>query len=157
MPIMDTRSHNVKQTGQEKYFAVPHGFLPFNSALCRASWRADRLFALIPAAGGPTIGVAVTTPREMEGKQLRLNFRTRPAKKAKQAGLDVGYVQVELLDKDDKPIAGFTREDCHPLRGDHRALSVEWGGGRNAPRGASKVRFYLKRAFLYGFDFRDAN
>ena len=52
-----------------------------------------------------------------------------------------------------KSIAGFARNDCEPLNGDHMALPVKWKGGTKAPAGARKARFYLKRAFLYGFNF----
>lgn len=152
--IMDTRVKAIKRIGLETVLDGPMGgWLPFNSALCRAAWRIDRLYALIPAAGGPTIGVAVTTPRELAGKQLRINFRTRPPKKASVSGLDEGYLQVELLDSQNNPLPGFTRTDCPQLRGDHQSLLVEWAGARTAPPEASKAKFYLKRAFLYGFEF----
>ena len=42
-----------------------------------------------------------------------------------------------------------------PLRGDQAALAVQWKGGAVAPAGARQARFTLKRAFLYGFEFRD--
>ena len=64
-------------------------------------------------------------------------------------------MQVELLDADGKPLKGFTRADCTPLEGDHRTLTVTWTGGQIAPEGAAMARFYLKRAFLYGFDLTE--
>jgi len=82
---------------------------------------------------------------------------TRPAKKASQPGLDEGVLQVELLDDAGKPLRGFTREDCPALKGDEAALAVRWKGGDTAPAAARQARFYLKRAFLYGFDFRDTS
>jgi hypothetical protein len=112
----------------------------------------DRLYALISAAGGPTLGTAVTRSRPLGGRRLVVNLVTRPPKKGH--GLDEGYLQVELLDGQGKPLAGFTRGDCPLLRGDHAALSVKWKRGAAAPAAARKARFYLKRAFLYGFDFR---
>jgi hypothetical protein len=130
-------------------------FLPFNTALCRASWQFDRLYALISSAGGPTVGMAVTKPQELAGKELSVNIVTRPAKKVSVPGFDEGYLQVELLDANDKPIAGFTRKDCLPLKGDHHVLKVKWTGGSKAPKEATKAKFYLKRVFLYGFQFSD--
>jgi hypothetical protein len=137
---------------------IDHGghFLPFNSALCRASWRCDRLYALASAVGGPTVGVAVTQPQPLDGKELVVNLVTRPAKKAAQPGLDEGGLQVELLDAGGKPLAGFTRDDCPPLRGDHGALAVRWKGGDAAPAAARRAKFFLRRAFLYGYEFRKA-
>ena len=61
--ISDTRAPSRDVGYQEK--VVDHGghFLPFNAALCRASWRADRLYALASSAGGPTVGIATSRPR----------------------------------------------------------------------------------------------
>lgn len=154
--VADTRAPSVKIGPQET--VIDHGahFLPVNSALCRASWDADRLYALISSAGGPTLGTATTKPAELAGRSLWLNLRTRPAKKSTTEGLDEGQLQVELLDAAGKPLKGFTREDCSPVKGDHHAIQVKWAGGAQAPATAKSAKFYLKRAFLYGFEFRDA-
>jgi hypothetical protein len=151
--ISDTRAPSKEVGYQEK--VIDHGahFLPFNSALCRASWRFDRLYALASAAGGPTLGTAVTKPKPLGGRKLHVNFVTRPAKKASRPGLDEGALRVELLDGQGKPLPGFTRDDCPPLRGDHTALPVRWQGGATAPAEARQAKFYLKRAFLYGFEW----
>jgi hypothetical protein len=63
-------------------------------------------------------------------------------------------LQVELLDSNDKPLPGYGRQDCIPLKGDSHMLSVKWTGGDRAPKQATKAKFYLKRAFLYGFQFK---
>lgn len=152
-PLMDTRGTTFQKDGLDTVLSGSYGFMPFNSALCRAAWRVDRLYGLAAAAGGPTIGAAVATPQDLAGKQLRVNFRTRPAKKASIPGLDEGYLLVELLDEQGKAVPGFTRADCQMLRGDHRSLTIQWKGGQVAPKEARKAKFYLKRAFLYGFEF----
>ncbi|MBI3922192.1 MAG: hypothetical protein HY318_12295 [Armatimonadetes bacterium] len=151
--LSDTRAPSVEVNYLDS--VIDHGahFLPFNSALCRASWTFDRLYALVSSAGGPTVGMAVTQPADLAGKTLRVNLTTRPAKKSSKPGRNEGYMQVEVLDAQGDPLPGFARDDCPPLRGDHRALWVKWTGGDKAPKGAKKVRFYLKRAFLYGFVF----
>ncbi|HUY93081.1 MAG TPA: hypothetical protein VMV10_30405 [Pirellulales bacterium] len=131
-------------------------FLPFNAALCRAAWRVDRMYALASSAGGPSIGEAVTTAKDLSGKELWVDLRTRPAKKASKPGFHEGYLQVELLDKDGKPLASFSRADCAPSKGDREAVQVKWTGGGAAPPNARQAKFYLMRAFLYGFEFRDA-
>jgi hypothetical protein len=152
--ISDTRAPSKEVGYQEK--VIDHGghFLPFNAALCRASWRADRLYALAASAGGPTLGIAVTQARPLGGSSLSVNLATRPAKRG--SGLDGGVLQVELLDAAGKPVPGFMRADCPPLKGDHPALPVHWKGGTVAPATARQVKFYLKRAFLYGFEFGPA-
>ena len=130
------------------------GLLPFNAALCRSHWQVDRLYALASSAGGPTVGVATTKSQDLAGKELWVDIATRPAKKDAPPAFGEGHLEVELLDSGDQPMPGFKREDCLLLRGDHHALLVKWNGNVKAPVGAKKARFYLKRAFLYGFDFR---
>jgi hypothetical protein len=153
--ISDSRMPMKRINTMESIAQKPTYFLPFNSALCRARWRIDRMYALASSAGGPTVGEAVTNARELGGKSLWVDLRTRPAKKTSQPGFHEGCLQVELLGKDGKPLPGFTQNDCVPLNGDHEAMQVKWAGGDNAPLGAKKAKFYLMRAFLYGFDFRN--
>jgi hypothetical protein len=119
--------------------------LPNYSALCRATWTADRLWALAPAIGGPFEGTATTRPQSLAGKKLLVNVATRRG----------GELRVELLDSGRNMIPGFSRDDCQPIRGDHHATEVSWAGGTEAPNKATKIRFILKRAFLYGFDTKD--
>lgn len=152
--ISDTRMPLKRINSMEAVADRPTYFLPFNSALCRAAWRVDRMYALASSAGGPTVGAAVTTPRKMAGAGLWVNMRTRPPKKSSQPGFDEGYLQVELLGKDGKPLPGFSQADCQLLKGDHEAVQVKWAGGDRAPQDAERAKFYLKRVFLYGFEFR---
>lgn len=150
--ISDTRAPSKLVNEQES--VIDHGahFLPFNAALCRAEWRFDRLYALASNAGGPTIGVATTKPRDLGGRHLFVNIVTRPAKKASVANLDPGVLQAELLDDKGQPIPGFARDECAPLTGDDPRLGVTWKGGDTLPAAARQIRFYLKRVFLYGFE-----
>jgi hypothetical protein len=152
--IHETRAPGVK-IGMDD--CIDHGahFIPFNAALCRANWRFDRVHALCAAAGGPLVGEATTKKQDLAGKPLNVNIKTRPAKKADTPGIDEGHLQVELLDGEEKPIKGFTREDCATLKGDHTDLAVSWKGGDRAPAGAAQARFYLKRTLFYGFEFGD--
>lgn len=119
--------------------------LPNYGALCRAEWASDRLWALAPAIGGPYEGTATTVPQSLTGKKLLVNVVTRPQ----------GELRVELLDNGRNVIPGFSRSDCHPIQGDHHAAYVSWTGGTEAPSSATKLRFVLKRAFLYGFATED--
>lgn len=152
--IFDSRAP-LKDIGyQEK--VIDHGahFLPFNSALCRVSWRYDRLYALVSSAGGSTVGTAVTKSRALGGSKLFVNLVTRSAKSPASSKYQDGYLQVELLDGLGQPLTGFTREDCPLLAGDQAACQVKWKGGETVPKNARQARFYLRRAFLYGFEFQ---
>ena len=114
---------------------------PNYSALCRASWTRDRLWALAPAIGGPYVGTATTNARNLNGKQLYVNVVTRAQ----------GDLQVAILDGEGRVLNGFSADDCLPIRGDHHAAQVQWKSEKPLPQQARRVRFHLKRAFLYGF------
>ena len=152
--LIDSRAPSVEIGPQERVIRQGAHFIPFNAALCRASWRFDRVYALVSSAGGPTIGSATTKSRPLGGGELWVNVRTRGEKRPTRYGYNDGKMQVELLDAAGKPIPGFRRKDCAPLRGDHREVRVTWKGGAVAPPNARSARFLLKRAFLYGFEFR---
>jgi len=65
-----------------------------------------------------------------------------------------GYVVAEILDRQNQPIPGFTRDDCVAFSGDATAHLLAW---RNAELPAAvrdedkKIRFYLKNAELYSY------
>lgn len=63
--------------------------LPDHGAACRASWTADRLWALVSAGGGPLEGTATTAPLSLGNKRLLVNVVTRKR----------GDLRVELLDR----------------------------------------------------------
>ena len=119
--------------------------LPNYSALCRATWKTGRLWALASAIGGPYVGTATTHRRSLAGRKLLVNIVTRPG----------GELRVELLDAGGKVIPGYSRNDCRPIQGDFHSASVRWTSGTVAPNSTAKVRFILKRAFLYGFDIEE--
>ncbi len=115
--------------------------LPDHGALCRATWTTDRLWALAPAIGGPHVGTATTKRRNLGEQQVKVNIVTKPR----------GELRLELLDASGNVLDGFSRDDCQPVSGDHHAALVEWTSGSRMPKKASRIRFCLKRAFLYGF------
>ena len=119
--------------------------LPNYGALCRATWKANRLWALAPAIGGPYAGTATTRRRKLAKKHLKVNVTTRSG----------GELRVELLDNSGKVISGYSRQDCRPIEGDCDAAVVTWGDLQVAPNSATRVRFILKQAYLYGFDVVD--
>lgn len=141
--IHDSRLQPQITVGGEQVSGIQKPTLPFNTALCRASWQFDRLWALAASAGGATLGEAVTRAGIPLQSQLAINVRTKEG----------GFCKVELLDKAGSPIPGFRAEDCIPITGDHSRVTVGWKGGGRTPATATRARFILKRAFLYGFEW----
>jgi hypothetical protein len=63
-----------------------------------------------------------------------------------------GEVRVELLDESGRPLAGYSREECMPLRGDGVRQQVAWKNNRSLPSGrAVRLKFYVRDASLYSF------
>ena len=111
-------------------------------ALCRATWRADRLWAMVSAIGGPYVGTATTTQQSLGGRRLLVNVVTRGE----------GELRAELLDASGTVLQGYSSDECQPVEGDHHSTVVTWAVGKTIPNGAARIRFLLKNAFLYGFD-----
>lgn len=139
--IHDSRLQPQIAVGGDRVGGMQKPTLPFNTALCRAAWEFDRLWALVASAGGATQGEAVTRPQQAAGRTLAVNARVKEG----------GALLAELLDGSGRPLPGFTADDCAAVTGDHHRTTFAWRGGAVAPAAAERVRFVLRRAFLYGF------
>ena len=126
--------------GKDVYSPV-RGVLWFYGSLCRASWEAGRLWAAVTATGGSAEGTLLTRNLNAGGKHITVNAVT----------MKDGALSAELI-QNGKPLRGFTRADCKVIRGDHHAAMLRWKGGTRCPAEDVQIRFYLKRARLYGFD-----
>jgi hypothetical protein len=142
--ILDSRMQPRLEVGNESVIGTRIGTLPFYSALCRASWDVDRMYALAPSVGGPTIGMAVTKSESSGKGQLMVNVLVRKG----------GEFRAELIDESGKVIPGFSAAECLPVTGDHRQVALQWKGGKKAPVDKVRIRFVLQQAFLYGYDWR---
>lgn len=142
--IFDTRFEPRIEVGGESVIGFQTPTLPFNTALARASWQFDRLWALVPSAGGATLGEAVTRAQEPAGRRLAVNVFVRNG----------GSLRAELLDDNGDAIPGFTLADNAAITGDHRRAYLEWAGGRTAPEATTRIRFVLHRSFLYGYNWQ---
>src|SRR5262249_22297929 len=76
--------------------------------------RRDGFASLDAGADGGTL---TTRPVKFSGKHLFVN-----------AAADGGELRVELLDRDGRVIAPFTRDNCEPVRADKTRAAVKWRG-----------------------------
>ena len=124
------------------YSQTPHLFFPQNGGLCRASWDMGRFYALVNARGGGLPHAHATThPVDVTGDRMLLNART----------VRDGEIRVELIDGENKPIQGFTMEDCEPFLGNEKFGSVRWKGGSVPQQDKVRVKFYISSGMLYGW------
>jgi hypothetical protein len=130
--------------GKDVFSPVP-GNVWYYSALGRVSWESGRLWAAVTASGGPLYGDLLTRDIAARGKKIVVNVVTAHA----------GSLEAELV-KGGKPIRGFSRSDCTPIRGDQSEAAVRWKGGDRCPANNAQIRFYLSGARFYGFDLQDA-
>ncbi len=117
----------------------------YYGGMCRASWEKGRMWAAVPATGGP-VEARLTTPMvDCAGKFVRLNAVT----------VKDGEVQVELLDEQKKAIPGYTREEFVTFRGDDKLAVCAWKRGSGIDVQKAHVRLYFKRARIYGAALED--
>ena len=129
------REYSVYAT--EAYYTGP------NSRVRRFTYRVD---GFVSARGGTDRGELITKPLVFSGKQLEINFVTRPG----------GSVRVELQ-TEGKAVKGLSLADCQSLSGNEIAQIVSWkqaGVGSLAGKPV-RLRFELKNADLYSFRFKE--
>ena len=130
--------------GNDVYCPMP-GNVWYYSSLCRASWEEGRLWGAVTASGGNLYGDMLTRELKSSGQQVTVNVVT-----VRDGSLEAEWVL------DGQPIPGFTRADCTVVQGDHRAALVTWTGGDVCPVEKAQLRFFIRRARLYGFDLQAA-
>jgi hypothetical protein len=137
----------VVQTGPtEMSFYVNQNYGQPTAHLRRYSLRLDGFASVnAPWEGGEL----VTPPVIFKGNVLSLNFATSAA----------GGIWVELQDARGLPLKGYGMEDSQETIGNEIERVVHWRQGSSVARLAGtavRLRFRLKDADLYAFQFRDA-
>ena len=106
----------------------------------------SRLDGFVSVDAGEEEGCFITPPLAFRGTTLQLNVQTG----------GTGEVRVGLLDAADKPLAGYTVEDCIPVTGDHIETSVAWKTGTELPDMDGKplkLEVRMTNASLFAFRF----
>ncbi|MEO6787448.1 MAG: glycosyl hydrolase family 32 [Chthoniobacteraceae bacterium] len=111
-----------------------------NGATGLAKLRRDGFASMESGAGEGTL---TTRPLRFSGKQLFVNLAAPQ-----------GELRAEVLDKDGKVIAPFTKENSITASGDKTLLKLNWkdGGDLSKLAGESvRFRFHLRNGALYSF------
>lgn len=107
-----------------------------------------RLDGFVSADADYSGGEIVTPLIRFQGKTLELNLDTSGG----------GSVKVELLDENNRPIAGYTKADAAPLCGNSVRLPVTWCESKDIGKLAGKpikLRFIMQDCKLYAFQFKE--
>ena len=91
-------------------------------------------------------------------KSGAVSIHTRAAQKSLDQHSGAGSLRVELQDEQGKPLPGFSLDDCEELFDDTLDRRVHWKPKTDLSPliGQSvQVRFVLRDADLYSFQFRD--
>jgi hypothetical protein len=132
--------------GDDHNLVLPEGITQIETGIGLAKLRLDGFISLDAAADEGTV---TTKPLTFAGSHLLLNS---------DAGS--GYVLVEILDAEGVPIDGYRKRECDAFRSDSLRHTVTWEGKADlkAFQGkAIRLKFYLKRAKLYSFQFAAAS
>ena len=92
-------------------------------------------------------GGEFTTPLiTFSGNRLELNMD----------GSAGGWLQIEILSEEGKPLPGYQLDDCDTIRGNSLAKQVTWAGTADVSKLAGKavrLRFVMRSLKLYAFQF----
>jgi hypothetical protein len=102
------------------------------------------------------MGVVTTWPMKFSGRALYLNMEADPIDES-YWGPDHG-IAVEVLDEDGYAVPEFSRHDCDRLTESGFRQGVSWNGRDDLALLAGKpvkLRFYMRFARLYSFQFSD--
>lgn len=116
----------------------------FEGAMFRASWELGRMWAAIHHSGNEETAYLTAKPDDHLGKTLYVNAMT----------FGDGKIEAEMVDDQLKPIAGYTREACRPVRGDDKCAALTWKQHDTAACEGALLRIYLTDARLYGYEWR---
>ncbi|QDV84183.1 hypothetical protein [Stieleria magnilauensis] len=137
---------NVVQTGPtEMSMYLNQDYAQPTAHLRRYSMRLDGFASAQADYHG---GELVTKPLAFSGSQLALNFATSAA----------GGIRVEIQDASGTPIPGFTLAESREQIGNEIQRVVSWKSGPDVSPLAGRpvrLRFVMKDADLYAFQFRD--
>ena len=94
------------------------------------------------SAGGKQNGIVTTYAIENAQGRLFVNVNA-----------ENGSLAAEILNNQGEPTAGYGREDCIALSGDHLSAALRWKEHTELPPSdkALKIRFFIKNADLFGF------
>ncbi len=105
-----------------------------------------RLDGFISQDASPSGGNLLTVPLKFKGERLFLNMD----------GSAGGWLKVEILDENGRPIKGFSEKDADPLFGNNTHKLVTWRGRCNVSSLRDriiKLRFIGRNVKLYAFQF----
>ena len=83
---------------------------------------------------------------DLHGKKIKINALTQRA----------GYIKIELVEFDGKPIEGYSFEESDSIVGDQHWTEVTWNGNGELPVEPGTpvwLRFELNQAKIYGLEF----
>lgn len=114
---------------------------PQTSGLGMARLKPDRFLALEAGASTAELLTVAFVP---EGGRVYANAATAKG----------GWVKVELLDEQARPLRGYGERDCLPVGGDATAHAVRWKGRESAPVGKPvRVRLRARKAKVFSLFF----
>jgi len=143
--LVETKSALEGAPNELSFYASESYWTGNSSLLRRYTLRLDGFVSVqAPLSGGEVI----TKPLSFRGRHLEINFATSAA----------GSVRVEIQDLNGRPLPGFALDDCPAIFGDAIGRPVTWTKGSDVRAIAEqpvRLRFELKDADLYAFQFRD--
>lgn len=142
--VVETKSALNGAPNELSLYATENYWTGTSSDLRRYTIRIDGFVSVsAPMSGGEML----TKPLTFTGNNLFLNFSSSAT----------GGIQVEIQDKNGKPISGYTLNECTPIFGDSIERIVTWKNGSDLLELEGKtirLRFVIKDADLFSLQFK---
>ncbi|MGD9724160.1 MAG: hypothetical protein AB7O59_23270 [Pirellulales bacterium] len=143
--LVETKSDIEDAPPELSLYVTEHTLQEDGGVLRRYTLRIDGFVSLSAPLSG---GALITRPLTFTGRRLLVNVSTSAA----------GALRAEIQDAGGKALPGFELERCHEVYGDDLERSVTWQGNPDLARWQRtgvRLRFEVKDADLYSFQFRD--
>jgi hypothetical protein len=132
--------------GEELYFYYGgcdkvHDEKQVNAGIGLATMRLDGFCSM---KGADQMGWLITRREPMLEPRVSINARVDPG----------GLIQAELLDRHNRVVPGFSREESQAFTGDSTAQEIRWNTATFEGKGKRKdykIRFWIRRAELFSY------
>ena len=91
----------------------------------------------------------------LRSELLKIFTKHKLSKKHSEICADY-LIKAELVDANGNVPTGFNKENSDAVTSDTSRIRMTWRGESESPSDGLRVRFYIRQAFIYGFQFVDA-
>lgn len=124
--------------------------LPQRAGLGAASIKPDRFIGMRTCKVNGDVSKIITHPFELTSTDIHVNGKTGKN----------GWIRMEILSADGKPVTGYTLDECAPVRGDSLDHKILWNNGIQkvfTDDNMLKLHLTAQDAVIYSLSIKEEN